>query len=161
MLNLQGAGNLYSTVDDLYRWDRALADHTLLDKKWLRTMNKPYTAASAQWIPPYENTYGYGVGLTEIRLSKKKTVPMIFHSGHIKGVSSFYARFPEDEQVVIILSNTGNVSTIRMNDLTQEVLKVLHDLPYTLPERDLAADLYQVIQQEGIGGCRSPLPLPA
>ena len=150
MHNLQGAGNLYSTVKDLYRWDRALSDNTLLPKKWMRAMDKPYTKASAQWIPPYENTYGYGVGQAKIPLAKKKTTPMLFHSGHIKGFSSFYARFPEDEQAVIILSNTGNVGTIRLNELTQEVIKVLHELPYTLPERDLAADLYQVIQQEGI-----------
>ncbi len=37
-----------------------------------------------------------------------------------------------------------------MNEITQEIVKVLHGLPYTLPQRDLATDLYQVIQQEGI-----------
>ena len=75
---------------------------------------------------------------------------MIFHSGHIKGFSSFYARFPEDQQAVIMLSNTGGVSTARMNQVTVEVLKVLHGLPHALPERNLADDLYQVIDQEGI-----------
>ena len=150
MRNLQGAGNLYSTVGDLYRWDQALTDNTLLPKKKMRALIKPHTEASTQWIPPYENTYGYGVGLTEIALTKKKTIPMVFHSGHIKGFSSFYGRFPEDQQAVIILSNTGNVSTIRLNEVTLEIVKVLHGLPYTVPQRDLAADLYQVIQQEGI-----------
>ena len=150
MTNLRGAGNLYSTVEDLYRWDQALYAHELLPKKWLKAMTKPHTEASASWLPPYENTYGYGVGIAEVPLTAKKTIPMIFHSGHIKGFSSFYARFPEGEQAVILLSNTGNVSTTRMNEITQEVVKVLHGLPYTLPQRDLAADLYQVIQQEGI-----------
>ena len=150
MRNLQGAGSLYSTLNDLFRWDQALSDHELLPKKSMRAMVDSYTEASTQWIPPYVNTYGYGVGLAQISLAKKKKIPMIFHSGHIKGFSSFYARFPEDKQSVIILSNTGNVSTARMNELTQEVLKVLHELPYSLPQRDLAADLYQVIQQEGI-----------
>ena len=150
MPNLQGVGNLYSTVKDLYRWNQALSDHALLSKKWMRTMMKSHTGTSAQWLPPIENTYGYGVGLAEISLTKKKSIPMIFHSGHIKGFSSFYARFPDDEQAVIILSNTGNVSTSRLNDVTQEIVKVLHNLPYNVPQRDLAADLYQVIQQEGI-----------
>ena len=150
MPNLQGAGNLYSTVADLYRWDRALYTNTLLPKKWLKAMVKSHTDASAQWLSPYENTYGYGVGIAEIPLTAKKAIPMIFHSGHIKGFSSFYARFPEDQQAVILLSNTGNVSTTQMNELTQEVIKVLHGLPYALPQRDLATDLYRVIQQEGI-----------
>ncbi len=74
-------------------------------------MMKSHTPASASWLPPYENTYGYGVGIAEVQLATKKTIPMIFHSGHIKGFSSFYARFPEDQQAVIILSNTGNVSS--------------------------------------------------
>ncbi len=150
MGNLQGAGNLYSTVEDVYRWDQALYADNLLPKKWLKAMMKSHTPASASWLPPYENTYGYGVGIAEVQLATKKTIPMIFHSGHIKGFSSFYARFPEDQQAVIILSNTGNVSSARMNEITQEIVKVLHGLPYTLPQRDLATDLYQVIQQEGI-----------
>lgn len=150
MDNLQGAGNLYSTVEDLYRWDRVLYTNDLLPKKWLKAMVRPHTEMSAAWIPPYENAYGYGVGVAEVPLTGKKTLPMIFHSGHIRGFSSFYARFPEDEQAVVMLSNIGGVSTARMNEITQEVVKVLQGLPYTLPQRDLAADLYRAIQQEGI-----------
>ena len=150
MANLQGAGNLYSTVEDLYRWDQALYESDILPKKWRKVMVEPHTEGRTDWIPPYENTYGYGVGLSQISLTKKRSVPMIFHSGHIRGFSSFYARFPEDQQTVIILSNTGKVSTAKMNELTQEILKILYELPYQLPERDLAGDLYQVIQQEGI-----------
>ena len=150
MKNLQGAGNLYSTVGDLFRWDRAWYRHELLSKKEVKTLEKAYTEANATWIPPYTSTYGYGVALAEIPLTKKKSVSMVFHSGHIKGFSSFCARFPEDQQAVIMLSNTGGVSTARMNAVTVEVLKVLHGLPHTLPERNLADDLYQVIDQEGI-----------
>ena len=150
MKNLQGAGNLYSTVEDLFRWDQAWYSHALLSKKEVKTLEKSYTELNATWIPPYPSTYGYGVALADIPLTKKKSVPMIFHSGHIKGFSSFYARFPEDQQAVIMLSNTGGVSTTRMNEVTVEVLKVLHGLPHALPERNLADDLYQVIDQEGI-----------
>ncbi len=161
MKNLQGAGNLYSTVEDLFRWDQAWYTHDLLSKKAVKTLEKSYTEASATWIPPYASTYGYGVALAEIPLTKKKSVPMVFHSGHIKGFSSFYARFPADQQAVIILSNTGEVNTARMNAVTVEVLKVLHGLPHTLPERDLADDLYQVINQEGIARRRDLLPSAA
>ncbi len=150
MKNLLGAGNLYSTAEDLFRWDQAWYTTTLLSEKAIKTLVKSYTETNATWIPPYASTYGYGVGLTEIPLTKKKSVPMVFHSGHIKGFSSFYARFPEDQQAVIMLSNTGGVSTTRMNTVSVEVLKVLHGLPHALPERSLTDDLYQVINQEGI-----------
>ncbi len=149
MANLQGAGNMYATVEDLYRWDQALYEHQILSEKMTQAMMRPYVSADNQWIPPYRNSYGYGVGLASISLTDENTVPMIFHSGHVHGFSSFYARFPEDQQVVIMLSNTGNLSTVRMNQLAQEVLKVLHNQPYTLPERDWAEEVYQTVRREG------------
>ncbi|MGB3852355.1 MAG: serine hydrolase [Tunicatimonas sp.] len=150
MNNLLGAGNLYATAEDLFRWDQAWYTHALLSKKQVRLLEKSYTEADTAWIPPYASTYGYGVGLTEIPLTKKKTVPMVFHSGHIRGFSSFYARFPEDQQAVVMLSNTGGVSTARMNAVAVAVLQALNGLPYSLPERALADDLYRAIDREGI-----------
>jgi tetratricopeptide (TPR) repeat protein len=150
MKNLLGAGNLYATVEDLFRWDQAWYTHALLSKKQVRLLEKSYTEADTVWIPPYASTYGYGVGLAEIPLTEKESVPMVFHSGHIRGFSSFYARFPEDRQAVIMLSNTGEVSTARMNAVAVAVLQVLNGLPYTLPQRALADDLYRAIHREGV-----------
>lgn len=125
MQNLQGAGNLYGTIGDLYRWDQALYQTQLLSKKSLNQMTRPYTDVNQQWISPYENRYGYGVGIAKIPFSPDKTATMIFHSGHIRGFSGFYARFPEEEFAVIILSNTGEVSTARLNLISLEVAQML------------------------------------
>jgi len=150
MANLQGAGNMYSTVEDLYLWDRALHSNKLLSRRGKKTMTTAYSDSSDTWITPYSNTYGYGIGLTKVPGSRGGEVSMEFHSGHITGYSSFMARFVEDEHVVIILSNTGNVSTARMNEITQEVRKVLSDQAYQVPERSMRTALFDIIQEQSV-----------
>lgn len=149
MQNLQGVGNLYSTVDDLFAWDRALCSDKIMSRKSIDLMQTAYTEKSSTWISPYLNSYGYGVGIADISLNKKKSTRMIFHSGHIRGFSCYFARFPEDRHTIIMLSNTGNVSTARMNEITQQVKNVLYDLPYEMPERSLVSELLQVIESRG------------
>ncbi|MEM7607408.1 MAG: hypothetical protein AAF411_18810, partial [Myxococcota bacterium] len=51
MQNLQGAGNLYGTVGDLYRWDQFLHGGQLLSNKSVEKMVRPYTDVNQQWIP--------------------------------------------------------------------------------------------------------------
>ncbi len=150
MQNLQGAGNLYATVDDLFAWDRALYSDKLVSKKTIQAMQTAYSEPSATWIPPFANSYGFGMGVADIGLKNKKTTPMVFHSGHIKGFSCYFARFIEVQHTVIMLSNTGNVSTARMNDIAQQVKNVLYGLPYHIPERSLAPELLRVIESRGI-----------
>jgi CubicO group peptidase (beta-lactamase class C family) len=89
-----GAGALYSTVGDLYRWDRALYEDDILS-----------TASRQAFFTPWMDTgqgtdYGYGwdIGTTAGR-------PSIAHGGGIFGFASFMARFPEDDAVIIVLSN--------------------------------------------------------
>jgi CubicO group peptidase (beta-lactamase class C family) len=89
-----GAGALYSTVGDLYRWDRALYEDEILS-----------TASRQAFFTPWMDTgqgtdYGYGwdIGTTAGKSS-------IAHGGGIFGFASFMARFPEDDAVIIVLSN--------------------------------------------------------
>jgi CubicO group peptidase (beta-lactamase class C family)/Skp family chaperone for outer membrane proteins len=125
MPNLQGAGNLYGTIGDLYRWDQSLYNNSVLSENSRELMMRPYTNVNQQWITPYENRYGFGVGLAKIPLGSKGNLDMVFHSGHIRGFSGFYARYPDEQYAVIILSNTGEVSTARMNQLNLEVIQLL------------------------------------
>ncbi|MDF9795500.1 CubicO group peptidase (beta-lactamase class C family) [Catalinimonas alkaloidigena] len=150
MGNLQGAGNMYATVEDLYLWDRALYTHKLLSKKGIRQMMTPYSDPGDSWIPPYRNSYGYGMGVASIPIGNNKETKLVFHSGHISGYSSFIARFPDDEHLVVMLSNTGNVSTARMNEIAQEVKNVLYGLPYEASKRSLRTSLLKVAREQSV-----------
>lgn len=83
------AGSLYSTVGDLYRWDRALYTEKVVNKKMY-----------AQMTTPVKHDYGYGLMLQPIAKHKQ-----VGHGGGINGFSTCMNRFPEDDAVVIVLSN--------------------------------------------------------
>ncbi len=94
-----GAGAHYSTLGDLYRWDRVLYENSILSAESIEMMNTP-------WVDTGQGrSYGYGwnIGPTIGR-------PSIAHGGSIFGFASYMLRFPEDDAVIIVLSNGIQVS---------------------------------------------------
>jgi len=89
------AGALYSTVEDLFLWDRALATEKLISKKSLEAMNTPF-----------KDAYGYGVGIGD-----QYGLKSIFHGGGIEGFSTFIVRLTDDDGAIIVLSNSDSVNT--------------------------------------------------
>jgi CubicO group peptidase (beta-lactamase class C family) len=96
------AGGLVSTVDDLARWDAAIASGKLLKgESWQRV----FSPARLQNGEP--SNYGYGWGL-----GKLQGVTEYSHGGEIYGFSSFVARLPEQGIYVAVLANaSGDVTT--------------------------------------------------
>lgn len=83
------AGALYSTVEDLLKWDQALYTDTLLP-----------AAARQKMFTPVLHDYGYGWAV-----EKQGTHARIAHGGGIDGFNTFIARYPDDRVTVIVLSN--------------------------------------------------------
>lgn len=83
------AGGLYSTVDDLSRWDQALASGKLISTESYQSM-----------FSPGKGDYGYGWFIRE-RGGRKE----IGHGGGIHGFSTSIIRYPDDKVCVIVLSN--------------------------------------------------------
>ena len=93
------AGGLYSTVEDLYKWDQALYTHQLLQQDYLDQIFTAYAT-----IPNLNGmAYGYGwiIGLEEGR-------QIITHGGGIDGFVTKIARYPQDKTTIIMLSNQQN-----------------------------------------------------
>lgn len=84
-----GAGSLYSTVLDLYKWDRALYTDTLASKDLLDRM-----------MTPVKEDYAFGFFVRE-QFGHK----LVEHGGAINGFLSQSQRFIEDDLVVISLFN--------------------------------------------------------
>ena len=102
------AGGLYSTVEDLYRWDQALYTDKLVPTAALATM----FTAHAPFPPPREGGYGYGWEIFKVH-DRRVTA----HLGGIEGFSAGITRFPDDKVTVIVLSNfeAVDVGTISMD----------------------------------------------
>jgi CubicO group peptidase (beta-lactamase class C family) len=84
-----GAGGLYSTVRDLYKWDRALYTEKLVSRATLNEMFKPR-----------RQSYGYG-WFTRLEFDRK----LIEHRGGLNGFLTMIQRFVDDDVVVISLFN--------------------------------------------------------
>jgi CubicO group peptidase (beta-lactamase class C family) len=84
-----GNGSLYSTVDDLYKWDRALYTEKILKKS---TLDKVFT--------PHVEGVGYGWFVSK-RLNRR----VIRMSGRSPGFQCEIHRYIDDDTCVIVLSN--------------------------------------------------------
>ena len=109
------AGAMYSTVDDLYKWDRALYSTAILSN-----------ASKTQMFTPVKHNYGFGVGIDTFQHHYR-----ISHSGGISGFVSELQRYPIDNICVIVLSNDGGNSPAIANGISS----ILFDAPLPQPNK--------------------------
>ncbi len=107
------AGGLYSTVEDLYRWDQALYTDKLIPKNLRDKMFTPF--AQLQDTGGFGYGYGWGIG-------KEGDRPVVSHIGGIKGFSSSIARYPNDKVVIIVLGNREDVNS---GDIGVQLAKIV------------------------------------
>jgi CubicO group peptidase (beta-lactamase class C family) len=86
------AGALYSTVEDLLKWDQALYTEKLVPRKSLEAM-----------FAPVNDNYGYGW-----LIDKKQGRTRYSHGGGIMGFATMIERYPEPKLLVVALSNLEN-----------------------------------------------------
>ncbi|HEY6187875.1 MAG TPA: serine hydrolase domain-containing protein [Pyrinomonadaceae bacterium] len=90
-----GGGSLYSTVEDLFRWDQALYTEKLVAGSTLDAMFKPY--ATADWGDGA--AYGWFIG------KDKAGHSYMGFEGGINGFASHIMRYTNDRVLVVVLSN--------------------------------------------------------
>ena len=83
------AGALYSTTEDLLRWQRGLFGGKLLS-----------AASLAKMTTPFKDDYACGVGVRTVNGRR-----VIDHGGGIEGFNTFLAYYPDDKLTVVALSN--------------------------------------------------------
>lgn len=114
------AGALASTVEDLYKWDRALQGTSLLSQESLQTL---FTIQGVS--QENEITYGYGffIGPNNQELEVAST-DLIGHYGTIEGFRAASYRNSVSDTTIIILSNLENTD---INLLYLEVARRTQD----------------------------------
>lgn len=90
----RGDGGIYSSIDDLAKWDAALYDDRLLSDKSRHMM---FTAHTKTDVPGVK--YGFGWRITGQSL---------WHSGETMGFRNVIIRYPEQHLTVILLSNRNH-----------------------------------------------------
>lgn len=97
---LFSAGAVYSTVEDMYRWDQALSSDVLLP-----------AALRSQMFTPFLRDYAFGW-----KIDRPGDRLRISHPGLIDGFATYIARYPDDHVTVIVLGNLDSADAAGIGD---------------------------------------------
>ena len=136
------AGSMYSTVEDLYKWDQALYTTTLLPKEYMTMYFKPYILAFGK----AHYAYGWAVGYDKIG-SSKDSIYTISHSGGINGFNTNISRATSDKSLIVLLNNTGGAP---LNEMTRAIRGIMYGKGYDMPKKSVADAVLVVIEGKGI-----------
>jgi CubicO group peptidase (beta-lactamase class C family) len=133
---LTGSSSMYSTADDLLKWDQALYAGQLVRES---TLAEAFTPGK---VKEGTSTYGFGWNVEE-----KDGRTIVWHQGAAGGYRTLIERRLADRTTVLILTNRGNSKRLEMADA---ILNILDGKPYVLPKRSIAEALYETINRQGL-----------
>lgn len=131
-----GAGGMYSTVDDLYKWDQALYNDDFLSAESRELM---FTAGIQG------AGYGWNVGKYK-RNNAEELGTIVSGLGTTKGFSTLIARLLDDRYFVVVLSNINQMAQGKVgNDLWNTILG--HEIE---PVISYADSIYSIALTKGV-----------
>lgn len=96
---IYGDKNVYSTVRDLYLWDKALTEGRFLQPSTLEMAYEPKSPTNKYW-------HNYGLGWRV--LAKPNEAKLIYHNGWWHGNNTVFTRLVDETATIIILGNKYN-----------------------------------------------------
>lgn len=131
------AGSLYSTVEDLYKWDQALYTDKLV----------PAALKEKLFTPNLEH-YGYGWVITQIPADEPGAGELVIaHGGGINGFNTLEQRYVKDHDLILIFNNTPGAS---LNDMAKGIRAILNGQEPETPKRQLSLELGPIVVNQGV-----------
>jgi len=107
-----GDGGIYSNLEDLAKWDRALREHTLLSAAEMQAAFTPVKVpGGAKKDDGSESEYGFGWFLDPYQGRHR-----VWHSGTTTGFRTFIDRFVDEGLTIIILCNRDDLQPGKLAD---------------------------------------------
>ena len=106
-----GEDNIYTTMEDLYRWDQALETNKLVTAATFQEAIRPGKLNDGS-----ATDYGFGW-----RLGERAGHKAYFHSGSWLGYRNGILRIPERRLTVVVLSN---VAEFRVGEIAEQIVKM-------------------------------------
>ena len=101
------AGAIYSTTEDLLRWEQGLFGGKVLSAASLQKMTTPF-----------KHDYAFGLGVHTVKGHKE-----IDHGGGIDGFNTHLSYYPEDKLTVVVL---GNLNGKAPDELAEKLAALVH-----------------------------------
>ena len=92
-----GDKGIYSTVEDMFKWDRAIKQGALVSLKTLDEAFQGYHKDLRK-----NDNYGYGWRINEVSKSKK----IVYHRGWWKGFRTYFIRVLDEDKTIVVLNNS-------------------------------------------------------
>lgn len=108
------AGALYSTTEDLLRWEQGLFSGKVLSAASLEKMTTPF-----------KENYAFGLAVQTVDGHKE-----IHHNGGIEGFNTELAYYPDDKLVVVVLANLNGQAP---SQIARRLAEVMHGEQVVLP----------------------------
>ena len=98
---MNGCDYLYTTIFDMFAWDRALHDGQVLTHKEQQIMFTPYKLNGGEFAGDEGDGEGYGFGWF-VKNDEEQGL-IVNHSGGMPGLSTWFERFVDRDRVLIFL----------------------------------------------------------
>jgi CubicO group peptidase (beta-lactamase class C family) len=127
------AGAIYTTLGDLYKWDRALYTGNIISPASLQKAFTPHLAK-----------YGYGWTIDSVHGKR-----VVEHGGGIPGFVSYIWRVPEDQTCIVVLDN--HPSPAGPEQIAREINALLDGKEYRIPHPRTAIHLDTTLLRQYVG----------
>jgi CubicO group peptidase (beta-lactamase class C family) len=128
-----GDKGIYSTLDDLFKWDQSLYENVLVSEE---TMSEALSGFKIR--NKYNVNYGFGFRLTQHNDKK-----VVYHHGRWNGFRTSIYRFVEDSNTIIILNHTSTA-------LNSTIIRNIESVFCDSTQNDITGDLISTIIDSGL-----------
>lgn len=136
--DVRGDGGIYSTLQDLFKWNMALANYKVLPKAYFEEAWSWGTLNNGK-----KTRYGFGW-----KFLKDKTKPKtVFHAGEWVGFGTYLLNEYETKGGYIVLTNDN---TPNYKAITDAIDSIRVNAPYVLPKKSIVESMAKIIFSENI-----------
>ncbi len=124
-----GDKGIYSSVEDMLKWDNALRTGLVLSKETMNEAYKPRSLDRYSFAKDKTRNYGYGWRM----MKQPDKSYLVYHNGFWHGSNNVFARDLKDGFTIIVLGNKSNHS----NYWTQPIWNALGQIKNMEPESEV------------------------
>ena len=141
-----GPGGIYTTVEDLFKWDQALYSEKLVTKETLNEALTPGKLKDGSIIKLRpESTSSYGFGWL---IQKDSVNNIVSHDGGFNGFSAILYRDLKNKNTIILLSNKGTNGPLY--PIQENIIKILNCEEYINTLMPIRVKFKSMIDSMGI-----------
>ena len=136
--DVRGDGGIYSTLNDLYKWNMALVNYKIIPKEYLDEAWSWGTLNNGE-----KTRYGFGW-----KFPKDTTLPKtVFHAGEWVGFGTYLYNEVETKSGYVVLTNNY---TPNYKGITDAIDSIRTNAPYVFPKKSIAEGMAKIIFSKNI-----------